>query len=134
MGPGAGAVSVLLADDMADVRLLLRAALQLEEQFEVVGEATNGEQCLQLADQLRPHAVVLDLGMPRGDGLETVTRLRDQLPDARIVVLSGQEQSRVAAEAKARGADAYLQKGSAIERLVATLRDLFGLSPDPAAD
>ena len=60
MGPGAGAVSVLLADDMADVRLLLRAALQLEDRFEVVGEATNGEQCLELADQLRPNAVVLD--------------------------------------------------------------------------
>ena len=119
------AVTVLVADDMPDIRLLLRAALELDEQFEVVAEAADGAQCLELAEQHQPNAVVIDLGMPGGNGLDTVARLRSRLPATRIVVLSGQQKERIAEEAKARGADAYLQKGSAVDRLVVILRELF---------
>ena len=120
-----GTVTVLVADDMPDIRLLLRATLELEERFEVVGEAADSTECLALAERLEPEVVVLDLGMPGGDGVETIAQLRSRLPDARIVVLSGQHHDRVADVAKANGADAYLQKGSAVEQLVTVLHDLF---------
>jgi DNA-binding NarL/FixJ family response regulator len=118
-------VTVLVADDMPDIRLLLKATFDLDTRFDVVGEAASAHECLELARRLKPEVVVLDLGMPGGEGLETVARLRTMLPDGRIVVLSGQHHTHVAADVMASGADAYLQKGSAVNRLVALLQEYF---------
>jgi signal transduction histidine kinase len=102
---------VLLVDDEADLRKLLRLVLERSGRYEVVAEAEDGARALELAEVHRPEVVLLDLSMPRLDGLETLPRLRALLPDARVVVLSGYAAHGAAGPATQAGADVYLEKG-----------------------
>jgi DNA-binding response OmpR family regulator len=113
-------VRVLICDDAEVLRRELRIGLEAEG-FQVVGEAADGIEAEQIADRLRPDAFVVDLSMPRRDGLELLPRLRGRFPAARIVVFSGFESGRMRAAALRLGADAYLEKGCAFESLVAAL-------------
>jgi PAS domain S-box-containing protein len=123
--PRAGALRVLLADDAADIRLLLRFALDAESGFEVVGEAANGLEAVELAATLQPDLVVLDLSMPVMDGLQAIPELLRVAPATRIVVLSGFDEARMKQVALDLGAHGYLEKGSATTELVSTLAQLF---------
>jgi DNA-binding NarL/FixJ family response regulator len=102
---------VVLTDDDQDTRLLLRAALERDGRFEVVGEATNGPGAVALAREHRPDLVLLDLGMPGGGGLEALPRLHEATPDTRVVVVSGFPGDRLAAVTSAGGAVGYVEKG-----------------------
>jgi CheY-like chemotaxis protein len=82
-------IRVLLVDDVADVRRLVRTALRLRGGFEVVGEAADGSDAVRLTQSLRPHVVVLDLGLPDIAGREVLSRIREQSPDSKVVVFSG---------------------------------------------
>jgi DNA-binding NarL/FixJ family response regulator len=82
-------VRVLLVDDVPEMRRLVRTALRLRGGFEVVGEAGDGERAVELATQLEPDIVVLDLGLPRLAGREVVSRLRERLPLVKVVVFTG---------------------------------------------
>lgn len=106
-----GRIRVLLADDSADVRMLLRARLSKLDDLEVVAEAADGLEALALVEQLRPDVIVLDLSMPLLDGLEAAEELRTRHPDLRIVVLSGYPTDAMRALALAAGADEYVEKG-----------------------
>ena len=72
-------IRVLLVDDVVDVRRLLRTALRFRGGFEVVGEASDGGEAVQLAESLRPDLVVLDLGLPDIAGREVLSRIREQV-------------------------------------------------------
>jgi signal transduction histidine kinase len=120
-----GALRVLLADDAADIRLLLRFALDAENGFEVVGEAANGLEAVELAASLQPELVVLDLSMPVMDGLQAIPELLRVAPATRIVVLSGFDEGRMRQVALDLGAHGYLEKGSATTELVSTVAELF---------
>lgn len=109
--------TVVLCDDVADLRLLVRFALEDGGALEVVGEAEDGAACVATVAALAPDAVVLDLSMPGLDGLEAIPRLRQVAPDVAIVVFSGFGAERMAATALAQGADAYRQKGIALDEL-----------------
>ncbi len=102
---------VLLVDDVADLRSLMRIAVERDGRFQVVGEASNGLEAIRLAESLQPDVVLLDLAMPEMDGLQAIPLIREHLGDARIVVLSGFESSRVARQAIETCADAYIEKG-----------------------
>jgi DNA-binding NarL/FixJ family response regulator len=115
---------VLVVDDAANLRELLTLLLETEDDFEVVGTAADGEQALAAAIALEPDIVLLDLAMPRMDGLQALPGLRDRLPKARIVIFSGFDQGGLVEEALKLGADAYLEKGASVTSLVALLRDL----------
>ena len=133
--PQQGAVRVLLADDAEDIRLLLRLNLKTQPGFDVVGEAEDGAQAVELAEQLQPDAVVLDLSMPVMDGLQAIPQLLRVCPQVRIIVLSGFDEGRMRDAALAQGAHAYLEKGQAISTLVAELVALFPTSsPDAPAE
>ena len=110
---------VLVVDDLGEIREMLRVALRAYGGQETVWEASSGPEAVRLAEQLRPDAVVLDLAMPSGDGLEVLPTLRQALPEARIVVYSAYADP----ERKARdlGADAYVVKGRPLRELVAAL-------------
>lgn len=82
-------IRVLLADDDPDVRLSLKWTLDYDGRFSVVGEAGDGEETLRLVEEEQPDAVVLDLKMPKLDGLAALPRLRKAAPDMKIVVWSG---------------------------------------------
>jgi DNA-binding NarL/FixJ family response regulator len=115
---------VLVVDDAANLRELLTMLLEVEDDFEVVGTAADGEQAIAAADALQPDVVLLDLAMPVMDGLQALPALRERLPLARIVIFSGFEHEALAEEALQAGADAYLEKGTSVTRLVNALRQL----------
>jgi CheY-like chemotaxis protein len=85
------AIRVLLVDDVLDVRRLVRTALRFRGGFDVVGEASDGAEAVELAASLAPDVVVLDLGLPDLAGHEVLSRLRRSCPACKVVVFSGAE-------------------------------------------
>ena len=122
--PAPRRASVVLADDTPDIRLLLRLALERTGDFEVVGEAKDGREAVALAGDLQPDAFVLDLAMPKMDGLQALPAIRERAPDTKVLVLSGFQASHMRSEARRKGADAYLEKGTATGEIIATLAEL----------
>jgi DNA-binding NarL/FixJ family response regulator len=98
---------VLLADDHELVRRLLRRAIAAQPGLELVGEAADGSEAVELARRLEPDVVVLDLAMPFKDGLQVAGELRSELPACAILVFSDQDAEQAALAA---GADRYLGK------------------------
>jgi DNA-binding NarL/FixJ family response regulator len=117
---------VLVVDDAANLRELLTLLLDTEDDFEVIGTASDGKQALLVADALQPDIVLLDLAMPVMDGMQALPQLRSRLPGAIIVIFSGFEQAPLVDEALAAGADAYLEKGASVTQMVDLLRELRG--------
>lgn len=107
------ALRILIADDAPDIRLLLKMYLT-DSRLEVVGEATNGQEAVDLAGSEKPDAVILDLAMPVMDGLEAIPLIKQASPSTKIVVLSGFDADRMAERALGLGAETYLQKGVAL--------------------
>jgi CheY-like chemotaxis protein/anti-sigma regulatory factor (Ser/Thr protein kinase) len=120
-------VRVLLVDDVADVRRLVRIALRYHGGFEVVGEARAGLEAVELARELRPDVVLLDLGLPDLAGRDVLTRLRGTVPAAKVVVFTGRDdEDRGWFEEHAAG---YVLKGDDLDYLVDLLNDI-GRRPD----
>jgi len=115
-------LKLLICDDVADIRLLMRAAFSTEPGFEVVGEAPDGEQAISYARELRPDVVVLDINMPGRNGLEILPELRRTVPDAAIVMFSGFEEWSRGGQARANGADAYIEKGTDVDEILESVR------------
>lgn len=114
---------VVLADDTEDLRMMLRAALELNGSFDVVGEADNGAQAVARVTELAPDAVVLDLSMPVMDGLEACGLIKSASPQTRVVILTGWGEETMGAQARACGADAYVQKGGSLATLMDAVLD-----------
>lgn len=119
-----GRYRVFLCDDVADIRMLLRFALEDEPDLEVVGEADDGLTCVERIAQADPDVVVVDLSMPGLDGLEVISRVREANPDAGIVVFSGFAADRMDPLARSLGADRYLEKGAALDQVCRTVREV----------
>ena len=103
-------IPVLIADDHGLVRDALVAFLDGVEDVEVVGTARNGEEAVALALERRPHVVVMDVSMPRMDGVEATRQIMHSAPDTRVVILTGlADQDRAEAAMRA-GAVAYVLK------------------------
>ncbi len=102
---------ILIVDDSADIRTLLRAQLELVPSLEVVGEAANGEEAVYLARELKPNLVLLDLAMPRMDGLTALPLIQEAVEGVRVIVLSGFDAGSMAEKALAAGAARYIEKG-----------------------
>lgn len=120
---------VVVADDVADMRFLLRKALERSGRFTVAAEAANGREAIQAATDHRPDLALLDLSMPVMDGLEALPRIRAAVPDCTVVVLSGFDTEAMADQAMQAGAAAYLVKGLQPNDLIARL--LAHLRPSP---
>lgn len=118
---------VLIADDDSDHRLLQRVTLSRSGRFEVVGEATDGGQAVALAREHRPDLVLLDLSMPRVDGLEALPQLREFVPDTKVIVMSSYAREQFAPAVMRAGAVGYLEKGMPQRRLVDEILALAGL-------
>lgn len=121
--PSLGQIRVLLADDESAFLASLRAAIEQRPGLIVVGEAADGIETLECADELAPDAVVIDLHMPRLDGVSTVARLRRDYPDLYLIALTGDEAPQLHDAVREAGADAVLVKrdlaGGLLERLTA---------------
>lgn len=115
---------VLIADDHTMVRESLVSVLQAAGDVQVVAQAADGIEALELAMQTRPDVVVADLSMPRLNGLEVVRRLREALPQTRVLVLSMHGEDEYVLQAVRAGASGYLVKDSAAAELLSALRSL----------
>jgi DNA-binding NarL/FixJ family response regulator len=111
---------LLIADDHTLVAEACKKLL--EPEFQVVGIAYNGRQLLQVAQELRPDVVIIDVGMPQLNGLDAGEQLKDLLPSCKLVYLTMNMAPDVAAEAFRRGASGYVVKSSAAEELVTAIR------------
>jgi DNA-binding NarL/FixJ family response regulator len=106
-------ITVLLADDHTIVREGLRALLATEPNIEVVGEAKNGHQAVAFASALMPDVIVMDLSMPLLNGLDAITRIRENTPaSTKILILSSHDDEAYVQKAKELGASGYLVKQS----------------------
>jgi YesN/AraC family two-component response regulator len=85
---------VLLVDDNSAVRSLVRQLFELEPDFEIAGEADNGQDAVEKAENLKPDLIILDLAMPVMTGLDAATLLKQLLPDTLIILFTHQEGSR----------------------------------------
>lgn len=110
-------ISVVIADDVEDMRTMLRMNLELDGRFEVVGEAENGLEALQLVQTYEPDAVVLDLVMPKMGGLQAIPRIVEGAPNTKILALSFCDEYR-RMKAMAAGAHDYTFKGDDLVRRV----------------
>lgn len=117
-------VSVILVDDHAVVRAGFRMLLSTGDKIEVVGEASRGEQAIQLYQELQPDVVVMDLSMPGIGGLETIRRIIQRDNEASILVFSVHHEQVYISRALAAGAQGYITKNSAPEILTEAITAL----------
>lgn len=113
----AGRVRVVIVDDAEDLRIMLRFRLGLLDGIELVAEAADGIEGVDAARLHRPDAVVLDLGMPRMDGLQAAAILREEFPDLLLIALTGYDRKTLGEQAHEAGFDHYLVKGTEISEL-----------------
>ena len=111
--------TVLVVDDAAPMRDDVRGLVDGAEGWELVGEACDGEQAVEMARALRPQVIVLDQGMPRLQGLEALPQLRESCPDALIVMWSTDD--RIEREAIERGADGFVNKSRPLRELFSAM-------------
>jgi CheY-like chemotaxis protein len=115
---------VLLVDDTADIRLLIRVALEFDPRFEVFGEASDGQEALDAMESMCPDLVLLDIMMPVMDGFTALPLLREKCPDVKVVVLSAVDEVGSRRRATELGADAFLNKMAAMDEIISTLAEV----------
>ncbi len=118
-------VRVLVVDDQQLFADALSMFLSNEDSIEVVGTAASGQEGIDLAVASVADVVLMDLFMPRMDGLEATKRLRTIRPETHVIVLSGLGEEDVADQAREAGADSYLQKGKVHEHIVAAIHAAY---------
>ncbi|HSL17235.1 MAG TPA: response regulator [Methylomirabilota bacterium] len=125
-GPKEGVIRLLVVDDHTVVRESFVGLLDLQPDLEVVGEAADGEAAVQLAEELRPDVVVMDLNLPGIDGLEATRRIKAMRPDVVVVGLSFHEDEAYVRAMIEAGADAYASKSDPSGHVIATIRRACG--------
>jgi DNA-binding NarL/FixJ family response regulator len=115
-------IRVLLADDHTIVRQGVRLCLEAMGDLEVVAEAEDGQAAVQLATQLRPDVAVVDLTMPRLNGVEAIRLIKRDAPDTEVVVLSVHDSEAYVVQALRAGAAGYVLKRNAATELAAAIR------------
>jgi two-component system response regulator NreC len=112
----------LIVDDDARFRRHIRQFLGAEPDVELVGEASDGEEAIQKALELKVDLVLMDVRMPRVNGIEATRRLRDQVPGARVIILTMYDLDEYREAAVACGAAGYVAKRAMVEELLPTIR------------
>lgn len=125
---------VAIVDDHPEIRRLLSMMLRFEPGIELVGEATNGLEAVDLARRLLPDALLLDIAMPVMDGLEALPQILAISPDTTVLMLSAFSSDQFRSEAERLGASGYVEKGSAMMQIAATLRTACAARSTPAEE
>jgi two-component system, NarL family, response regulator NreC len=115
-------IRILVADDHAVVRQGFKMILDAQADMEIVGEAANGREAVELAEHLRPDVVVMDVSMPELNGIEATRRLGESTPHTRVLALSMHKDSVYVREILRAGARGYLLKDSVADDLVSAVR------------
>jgi two-component system response regulator NreC len=117
-------IRVLIVDDHAVVRSGLRLLIDAEDDLETAGEAASAREAIFEARSLKPDVILLDVVMPEQSGLEAIPQLVHENPDAKVLVLSMQDEPRYVREAFETGASGYVLKEAADSELVAAIREV----------
>ncbi|HUN61060.1 MAG TPA: response regulator transcription factor [Candidatus Sulfotelmatobacter sp.] len=118
--------SVLIVDDHAFIRRGVETILESSPEWQVCGEASNGNDAIRLANQLSPEVVLMDVTMPGMNGLEATRIIRKEHPDVKVILLTLHESSEVLRSGFRAGASGYLLKADAEEELMKALRVVIG--------
>jgi DNA-binding NarL/FixJ family response regulator len=132
-------ISILIADDHPLIRDGILRAVESEPDLQICAEASDGEEALGAIERYRPDVAVLDVGMPKLGGLETLRLLRERYPGTRTLLISVRGEPALVDSAIRLGADGYLLKGSNPKEIVEAIRDIasggnhfgVGLVPEP---
>jgi NarL family two-component system response regulator LiaR len=127
-------IRILITDDHAVVREGLRTLIGTEPGMEVVGEAADGIEAVQKACSLRPDVILLDMVMPRMDGLEAINEIKRECPEAHILVLTSFSDDEKVFPAIKAGALGYLLKNATPQRLLNAIRDVHQGKPSLSSD
>lgn len=119
-------IRVLLADDHVLMRAGIRSLLEKMSSVEVVGEAGNGREAVALANSLRPHVVLMDIGMKELNGLEATARITREIPGVRVLILSMHANEEYVLQALRAGAAGYILKDAATAELELAVRAMHG--------
>jgi len=122
-------IRVLIVDDHTVVRDGLNALLSAEPSMQVVGSAPDGVEALKLAKELKPDVILLDLVMPRMDGVQATIEIKRIFPDARILVLTSFAENHMVFSAIKAGAIGYLMKDTSSDELIQAIRDTYHNKP-----
>jgi DNA-binding NarL/FixJ family response regulator len=114
-------VRILIADDHAPIRRLVRLIIEEDSRFEVCGEAVNGAQAIARAEELDPDVVILNINMPVLSGLAAAREINTRLPNLAVVILSSEADKHFIEEAKKVGARGYVHKMKAEEALISAI-------------
>ena len=119
--PSTAAVRILMVDDHPLVRQGMRGVVEGFENMHVVGEAADGQEAVQLAESLRPDVIIMDVNMPRMDGIDATRAIKRANPQITVIGLSVHSSEQVEAAMKAAGAASYLTKDAAPEQLYSAI-------------
>lgn len=119
-------IRILLADDHTLIRTSLAKVLAMEPDLSIVGQAIDGHHVLELATHLQPDLVLMDVGMPRLNGVEATRRIRESHPGIKIIGLSIYSADVMSQSMLDAGAVAYVQKAAPMEKLLAAIRAACG--------
>ncbi|PSM49874.1 DNA-binding response regulator [Chroococcidiopsis sp. CCALA 051] len=114
-------IQILVVDDQSLIRQGLKALLELDPELTVVGEAENGQLALQLAQELRPDVILMDIRMPLMDGVAATREILQQLPQTKVLVLTTFDDDEYVKAAIAHGAMGYLLKDTPSEELAVAI-------------
>lgn len=117
-------IRILVVDDESVVREGIVAILSLQPTLEVVGEALDGIQAVDMANKIKPDVILLDMAMPKQDGLTTIPKLKEVLPEVRILVLTSFADSDTVYQAIKSGALGFMLKDARREQLIQAIHDV----------
>ena len=121
-------IRLIVADDQAMVRTALRMELELEGDFDVIGEAHDGASAVELTESLHPQVVLMDIRMEGMDGLSATRALRQSAPQTDVVILTLYEDAGTRSRAFEAGAVAFVSKHEPCEVLLETLRQVANMA------
>jgi len=124
-------ITVLVADDHISARGGTKGILDAEKDMAVVGEASDGEEAVAMARRLMPDVAVLDIVMPRLDGIEATRLIKEHCPNTAVLLLSIYDDRQYVVGALAAGADGYLMKNVRAPQLVRAVREVHAGEFDP---
>ena len=122
--PSGKRIRVMIVDDHSIMRDGLKQVLEQTREFEVVGQAGDGEEAVRVAAEVLPNVVVMDVIMPKMDGVEACREIMAASPETRVVMLTASSEEDAMIEAIAAGATGYLLKETGRDRLLSTIRDV----------
>lgn len=115
-------INIVIADDQEIVREGLKMILSLNEEIEIIAEASNGKELLNLVELNKPDVVLMDIRMPEMDGIEATKHLKEKYPDIKIVILTTFNEDEYIFEGLKNGADGYILKDSGSKEIIAAIK------------